>query len=186
MFFVFPVSDLTSSMATQNQACLAAFGMCRKYQDKAGEAIATCDQSAIRLASKLKSLTKNKAKVNQAQAVIGQLVARHLAGGEVNIILRQQEAGLGCSDIIVFTNSLKEALEDNPASQAIGRLAELIVNASNVVCTNQELAFLTALDGNINKTEVLIDIEAESTQATLEGKSIKFVYLIRTKLNLNN
>ena len=141
------MSTVANSLATKSQACLAAFSTCRKYQDDVGSAISACDQSPTGLASKLKSLTANQNAVNQAQVVIGQLKTRQQL---LNFRLQSQYK---CSDVVVLTSAMVDALNENPASLLVGQLAESMVNASAVVCTSEEIASLDTLDGAINDTE---------------------------------
>ena len=127
--FCLLVSAYANSMTIQSQSCLSAYGTCRKYQDDASAAISACDQSPTGLASKLKSLTANQNAVNQAQVVIGQLKTRQQL---LNFRLQSQYK---CSDVVVLTSAMVDALNENPASLLVGQLAESIVNASAVVCS---------------------------------------------------
>lgn len=159
-------------MTAQNQVCLATFGLCRKYQDDVGAAISTCDQSSTGLASKLKSLTENKAKVNTAQANINKLLTRNL-GSKINE--KQNTPVIGCINVIDLALALSEGLKQNPASLSIAPLAEQIANASNVVCSSEEVVLLSNSNSDLNETSSLIDQEVETTQTTLEGMLITFL-----------
>ncbi len=162
------MSAYANNLSAQNQACFSAYASCRKYQDAAAPAITACQQSPSGIASKLKALTQNKNKIDQAQAAIGQLVTKNVKGNAPNTI-KQQDSIFTCKDTILFANELNEALQDNPASLKIARLAEKVVNASKVVCSNEEIANLLAVNKGIDETEEMVDKEIINSQNVLEG-----------------
>ena len=164
LFLLYIVSTYANTMATMNQACLSAYGTCRKYQDDASPAISACDQNPAGLASKLKSLTDNANAVNAARAANAARARRGLL-----LNMRQQTASQ-CSDVVDLTNSMVEALKDNPASTLVGQIAEQIVNATSVVCTPDDIASLNKLDADINDTETSIVDELANVQDSLLGK----------------
>jgi hypothetical protein len=164
--FKFSVSTFANNMTSQNQACLAAFGTCRKYQDDASAAISACDQSPIGLASKLKSLATNQNSVDEAQATMSSLRARK---GALNF-RQQQQTQIQCADVVDFAAEMTYALKENPASQKIAKVAKRIANASGVICSQDEISSLEAADAEINATETLIVEELASVQESLLGK----------------
>lgn len=166
-FLSFPVSSYANSLTGQNQACLAAYGLCRKYQDVAASTIATCQQSGPNLVSKLKSLAQNKDLVNQVQAAITQLINKHLAGND--IIISKAGTAISCSELVDLTQDLTQALSDNPASLQIEKLAMRLVNATFSSCTQDEVASLAAANSAISDTEDQVDLEIASTQDSLQG-----------------
>lgn len=164
----FSVSAYANTLTGQNQACLAAYSTCRKYQDAAAGVIATCQLSSSGLVSRLKSLNENRDLINQAQAAIAQLLARHFAGGAA--ISRIEDNTYTCSDLVAFTAALAQALQDNPASPKIDQLAMKVVNASRVSCTQEEVAALVSADSDIKETEDQIDQEITIVQDSLAGE----------------
>jgi hypothetical protein len=155
------VSAQANSQTAQNQACLSAFGTCRKYQDDVGPAISSCDQKPSALTSKLKSLLENQNMVNNAQAAIAKLTSG--AG------LRQSSTT--CSDIISLTEQLKDLIDNNPASTRIADVAALLINASSVAtCTAAEKQALQESNDEIRIAEQQIANEANFVQDTLSGK----------------
>ncbi len=158
------MSAQANSQTAQNQACLSAFGTCRKYQDDVGPAISSCDQKPSALTSKLKSLLENQNMVNNAQAAIAKLTSG--AG------LRQSSASSSytCGDIISLTEQLKDLIDNNPASTRIADVAGLLINASSVAkCTAAEKQALQESNDEISIAEQQIANEANFVQDTLSG-----------------
>jgi hypothetical protein len=159
------VSTFANNLSVQTQACLAAFSMCRRYQDSAGDAISSCSLSPSGLTSKLKELQANKAAVTQATAALAALKVRLLtkqavSGGETT-----------CSYLLSLSQALVAAMKDNPASQLVGRLAEEVLStAGKVVCSAADAAALQSLDGSLSSAASLIDEEVASVQSDLEGE----------------
>jgi len=165
------VSAQANSQTAQNQACLSAFGTCRKYQDDVGPAISSCDQKPSALTSKLKSLLENQNMVNNAQAALAKLTSG--AG------LRQSSgSSFTCGDIISLTEQLKDLIDNNPASTKIADVAALLINASSVAtCTAAEKQALQESNDEISIAEQQITNEANFVQDTLSGqKSIFYLY----------
>ena len=66
-------------------------------------------------------------------------------------------------------------MQDNPASQLVGRLAITVVAAAAaVVCAASELANIKNLQASVSSAQALITEELENVQSDLEGKSILY------------
>ena len=183
--FLSLVSAQATTQASQTQACVAAYGTCRKYQDASVTAVAACNQSPTAVASSLKSITTNKAQVNKAQAAIQSLAKKSLnpAVKELSQLpllnLRQQQPSYTCADVVFLTNELIGLMDDNPASTLIADVADQLVNATAVAsCTADQVAALTTLDNNINTAEAQFDEQLQEFQDTLEGETLGFCQII--------
>merc|ERR1712241_455583 len=90
------------------------------------------------LKMKVAALSKNAAKVTEAQAVVKTLAASRRA--------RRQVAAANCSEVSTVAVTLTTLVIDFPSSPEVLVLAAVIIASSSVVCTADEKTALAAVD----------------------------------------
>merc|ERR1712119_258811 len=111
------------------------------------------------LKMKVAALSKNAAKVTEAQAVVKTLAASRRA--------RRQAAAANCSEVNTVAVTLTTLVNDFPSSPDVLVYAGIIIVSSTVVCTDDEKAALAAVDAAFEEAVDHLNEAIEAGQSQL-------------------
>merc|ERR1719328_613563 len=144
----------TRNITAAKNKCVEDFGKCRKYEDDAATSITACSTSAS-------ALTEKAAKTAEAQAVV-----KNLASSSRR--MRRSERSLGsCTEVATTATTLITMVVDFPSSPDILVLSASIIASSTVVCTDDEISSLAALDAQFDEAAETFAEAIDSIQEQL-------------------
>jgi len=151
----------TRNITAAKNKCVEDFGKCRKYEDDAATSITACSTSASALTEKVAALSENAAKTAEAQAVV-----KNLASSSRR--MRRSERSLGsCTEVATTATTLITMVVDFPSSPDILVLSASIIASSTVVCTDDEISSLAALDAQFDEAAETFAEAIDSIQEQL-------------------
>jgi len=151
----------TRNITAAKNKCVDDFGKCRKYEDDAATSITACSTSASALTEKVAALSQNAAKTAEAQAVV-----KNLASSSRR--MRRSERSLGsCTEVATTATTLITMVVDFPSSPDILVLSASIIASSTVVCTDDEISSLAALDAQFDEAAETFADAIDSIQEQL-------------------
>merc|ERR1719384_543678 len=151
----------TRNITAAKNKCVDDFGKGREYEDDAATSITACSTSANALTEKVAALSENAAKTAEAQAVV-----KNLASSSRR--MRRSERSLGsCTEVATTATTLITMVVDFPSSPDILVLSASIIASSTVVCTDDEISSLAALDAQFDEAAETFAEAIDSIQEQL-------------------
>merc|ERR1712183_90901 len=160
-----------SAITAALKNCTTAFGVCRKYEDDAQSALASCSSDSSKLTKKAANLAANNASMTAAKEKMNSLAtSRSVGGGDGG-----RAAGdiSSCTDIITISQTIVKHANNFPQSPKIATYANKLV-AATVTCTTEEktslAAEVTSMEAAIVSVTIVL-VELQDQIETLTGST---------------
>ena len=147
--------------------CIAAFGKCRKYEDVVAEVVGVCIRDPVKVINDLKVTKRNmdsvlKVKPKITMVLKGQKVLKTSPG-----LWRES---ISCSDFSKKVVEFLQAFTTNFYNPEVSTMADEVIIATVVACTDADRESLTAAEKDLDDTISEANEYITVTQATLASK----------------
>merc|ERR1712170_342079 len=151
------------TVTSQLNKCKEAFGMCRKFEDDANDALASCSQTSSGLTGKAATLKANSDALTAAKTKMSSLAGSRFKGRSVRAVETT------CAEVISKAKELSSLATESPSSSTIATLAAEISGVSSAVtCSTTEIADLTTQITAISEAIETVDDALEAALDLLE------------------
>merc|ERR1712170_129583 len=151
------------TVTSQLNKCKEAFGMCRKFEDDANDALASCSQTSSGLTGKAATLKANSDALTAAKTKMSSLAGSRFRGRSVRAVATT------CAEVISKAKELSSLATESPSSSTIATLAAEISGVSSAVtCSTTEIADLTTQTTAISEAIETVDDALEAALDLLE------------------
>lgn len=146
--------------------CIAAFGKCRKYEDVVAEVVGVCIRDPVNVIRDLKITKQNVDRASKVKPKIAMVL------NEKKVVKRRQDlwrTSLSCSDFSKKVVAFLKAFSTNFKNPNVSTMAEEVINATVVACTDADKESLTAAEKDLDDTISDANEYVSVNQATLSG-----------------
>ena len=174
------VASESNAMAKALKTCKAAFGDCRKAEDRVAGLIHGCKSDADAMKSKLLALTVNKASIQKAEANVNNLSGRQ---NSKQLPLPQRDSSKAittCSGVLAVATAMISLVRQIPSSAEVGKLAEQIAASTGLTCSfPQQVGLRLSISIAIDE----LDTEMNTVQISLSRKFFPLTTIMRENKN---
>ena len=156
----------TNKLITDHKnKCTKEFSACKKLEDAAGQAIASCEAKPKEIKSQLGALNDT---IQQVEALAEKIEGLIVDGAEA------RSTQLTCSDFVTSVQELEEDLLEDPSNKETLAMVTDLVNSTVAVCSGEDKEALQGALDTLNE-EIIPDLE-EYLELLGEDYSGKNVY----------
>ena len=148
--------------------CIAAFGKCRKHEDVVAEVVGVCIRDPVKV---IRDLNITKRNLDSALQV-KQKMTMVLKGRKV---LKRSQETMSCSDFSKKVVAFLQAFTTNFYNPEVSTMADEVINATVVACTDADRESLTAAEQDLEDTISDANEYITVNQASLSGNFKMFL-----------
>ena len=143
--------------------CIEAFGKCRKYEDKVGEAVQNCGKKPTKVIQDLANAQKTSAAVDKVQAKV-----KTLQGTRRRV--QREAASYTCKDFADKAKDFTMAVNTNPKAPETAQTGKTLAAATVATCTDDDKKSLTKIAFILERAKEGLALLIEVMQTTVLRK----------------
>ena len=166
MIFFVVSKDYLKKFVQFKSKCIGAFGKCRKHEDVVAEVVGVCIRDPDKVIRDLKITQQNVDRASKVKPKITMVL-------NVKKVLKGSQdlwrASLSCSDFSQKVIAFLQAFTTNFYNPEVSTMADEVINATVVACTDADKESLTAAEKDLDDTISDANEYVSVNQATLSG-----------------